>query len=294
VLAPWWNLASGARYVLDTGDAVYEMARESGVGAGWKLPLLRVLERLAHRRAAAVVVRGSRHRELLLSRGLRRVEVIRDGYSDRQDVPPGAVAGLRRRLGLEGRFVVGLMGSTVWSPKLGICYGWDLLGALADLGDLPVSGLVIGDGDGLPWLRERACALGVEGRVAFAGRIPYAEVPLGLRALDIALSTQTNNLPGRVRTTGKLPEYMAAGRFILASRVGDAEVLLPEPMLVDYAGTVDTGYPARLAGRVREVHARPDLRALAAALPARARELCSYEVLSAKWSALIESLTTNG
>jgi hypothetical protein len=63
-----------------------------------------------------------------------------------------------------------------------------------------------------------------------------------------------------VRTTGKLVQYMAAGRFILASRVGAAATLLPEPMLVDYHGPWDEGYFARLAERV---DALPDRQSLA-------------------------------
>ena len=87
--------------------------------------------------------------------------------------------------------------------------------------------------------------------------------PLGwtqLTAVDVALSTQTNDTVGRVRTTGKLVQYMAAGRFILASRVGTAAALLPEVMLVDYHGAWDEGYFARVAERVDGL---PDRRSLA-------------------------------
>src|SRR5262245_21412668 len=44
VLAPFWRRVSGYRYVLDTGDAVYEMARRSGIGGGARLPWLRLFE----------------------------------------------------------------------------------------------------------------------------------------------------------------------------------------------------------------------------------------------------------
>ena len=86
----------------------------------------------------------------------------------------------------------------------------------------------------------------------FAGRIAYERLPDYLAALDVCLSTQTNDLAGQARTTGKLPLYLAAGRYILASRVGEAALVLPDDMLLDYHGVVDRDYPARLAGRVRE------------------------------------------
>lgn len=289
-LVPGWTRRHRIPYVLDTGDLVYEMALESGVGAGWKLPLLKHVESFAQRRASAIVVRGTRHQELLRERGYRRVELIRDGYVDPGPVDVAAVDRLRDQLGITGRFVVGVLGSTVWSPKLRICYGWDLLQALPRLQDLPISGLVVGDGDGLPWLKDEARRLGVEDRVRFAGRIPYADVQPMLRVFDIAMSTQTNNLPGRVRTTGKLPEYMAAGRFIAASRVGEAELLLPEPMLVDFYGSVDREYPERLAARVRQVFHDPSMRRLGGGLPERARALCHYEVLRRNFETLARSL----
>jgi hypothetical protein len=81
-----------------------------------------------------------------------------------------------------------------------------------------------------------------------------------LAGVDVALSTQTNDVVGHVRTTGKLVQYMAAGRFVLASRVGAAAALLPDEMLVDYHGAWDEGYFARLAARVDEL---PDRRELA-------------------------------
>ena len=290
-LAVWSRLTRGVPYVLDTGDAVFERARRSGIGAGLKLPLLWLVETLAQRHASAVVVRGTRHREYLQAQGLSRVVLIRDGYAEQSSATPDAVDQLRAKLGLEGRFVVGVMGSLVFSPRLGICYGWDLVEALSSLKDLPVVAVVIGDGNGRNWLEAKARAEGVHDRIRFCGRIPYAEVPVYLRLMDVALSTQTNNLPGQVRTTGKLPEYMAAERFILASRVGEAALVLPDLMLLDYEGEVDTGYPARLAERIRLLQSQPGLLDLRRSLPGLARELCSYEELSKHWIELVRQLT---
>ena len=87
-----------------------------------------------------------------------------------------------------------------------------------------------------------------------------AEAWQRLAAMDVALSTQTNDVVGQSRTTGKLVQYMAAGRYVLASRVGAAAALLPPPMLVDYHGAWDEDYFARLAERVT---ALPDRHALA-------------------------------
>ncbi len=287
-LMAWRRLNGGVPYLLDTGDVVFEMARRSGVGAGWRLPLLWATERFAWRQASRIVVRGTRHRNYLTQRGYPSV-LLRDGYSPAQQVDPQAVTNLRQRLGLDGRFVVGLLGSLVWSPRLRLCYGWDLVQALPLLADVPVTALVIGDGSGLDWLKSEAQRLGVLDRIVFTGRIPYAEVPVFLRIFDVALSTQTNNLPGQVRTTGKLPEYMAASRFILASKVGEAELLLPPGMLVPYEGEVDLQYPGRLAERIRSLVTDPTQLAEATMLPGIAATHCSYHVLSREWIRIVNA-----
>ena len=287
VLGPVLGARGRLPFVLDTGDVVYEMARSAGTRARGLLPLLRWFETLAQRRARTVVVRGTRHGEYLRSQGYPRVAVIRDGYTPAP--PPSAeeVARLRERLGLRAQLVLGVMGSLVYSPRLRICYGWDLVQALALLRDAPVAGLVIGDGPGRTWLEGQARAHHVLERLTFCGWVPYAQVPVYLRLLDVALSTQTNNLAGQVRTTGKLPEYMAAGCYVLATRVGEAPLLLPEPMLLDYDGAVDEAYPRRLAERVRWLAHNPQALAERGRLPAVAAQQCSYDLLSRQFQAVV-------
>ncbi|MBU6400960.1 MAG: glycosyltransferase [Verrucomicrobia bacterium] len=283
-LACWWRLAHRLPFVLDTGDAVYEMAARAGTVPRWRLPVLRLAEALSQRLADTVVVRGTRHREWLRARGYRRVRMIRDGCTPAAAPPDAVVQALKAKLGLTGQFVVGVMGSLVYSPRLKICYGWDLVQALPRLRELPVRGLVIGDGPGRSWLEAHARRHEVLERLVFCGRIPYDAVPVYLRLMDVALSTQTNNLPGQVRTTGKLPEYAAAERFILASRVGEAALLLPDEMLLDYEGEVDPGYPRRLAERVRWLYEEPGRLQARAGLRRLVQEHFTYEVLSRQFA----------
>src|SRR5262249_43404695 len=135
---------------------------------------------------------------------------------------------------LADTLVIGLVGSSVWVPARQTCYGWELVELVRLLrGKLsrPVRGVLIGDGSGVDVVRRRCKQYGLEDVIEFAGRVPYAELPARLQAFDICLSTQTNDVIGHVRTTGKLPLYLAAGRFVLASRVGEAARILPEEML---------------------------------------------------------------
>ena len=71
--------------------------------------------------------------------------------------------------------------------------------------------------------------------------------------MDAALSTQTNNRVGSVRTTGKLAHYMACGCYVLATDVGEARLLLPPEMRLPYDGIKDAAYPARLAQKIAEL-----------------------------------------
>jgi hypothetical protein len=286
LLACWWRLRYGIPFVLDTGDVIAEMARSAGTVSTWKRPLLYVVEPLSERLANTIVVRGTEHQTYLAARGRHRVTVLRDGYCE-ATVTSEQVASLRRQLGLEHVFVVGVLGSLIHSPRLNICYGWDLVGALAKLRDLPIHGLIVGDGNGRAWLEARARRLGVADRVTFCGRVPYQDVPTYVRLFDIALSTQTNNLAGRVRTTGKLPEYMATERFILASRVGEAARMLPDSMLIEYHGEVDSEYPQRLAKRIEAIWRDQTILELRHTLLSVVKRHCSYGVLSQHFDTLM-------
>jgi glycosyltransferase involved in cell wall biosynthesis len=189
----------------------------------------------------------------------RPVVVVPDGF-DPALVDTAGGERHRRQWGIaDDQIVVGVLGSAHWNAGRRWCYGRDVIEAVAAARRRDVVGAVLVRGDGLPRLRALAERLGVSGRVVFADP---ADGPAGWRqlaAVDVALSTQTNDVVGRVRTTGKLVQYMAAGRFILASRVGAASALLPEAMLVDYDGAWDDGYFARLAERVDTLGDRPSL-----------------------------------
>jgi glycosyltransferase involved in cell wall biosynthesis len=108
--------------------------------------------------------------------------------------------------------------------------------------------LIVGDGTGLEFLRNRAGALGVSSRCRFVGRVAFDEVGQYVSAMDGAISTQTNDLVGHVRTTGKLPLYLAYGCPVIASHVGEAaRILGPLGWTQPYYGVVDRSYPSRLA-----------------------------------------------
>jgi len=249
--AALFRLLSRRPMVVDTGDAIYELSRSTGERGLLGLALTRMLEWIGLRVSDRVVVRSHPHKQLLEGRGIA-ADVIPDGVDTRQ-FHPQQEQELRDAFGLRGVTVVGVLGSLIWNVRQQMCYGWELVELMDKLRDLPVKGLVIGDGSGLEHLKTECAARGITDQIIFLGRLPYQDLPRFLSLMDICLSTQTNNVAGQVRTTGKLPPYLARGRFVLSSQAGEAPRVLPPEMLVPYNGIKDTEYPGRLAARIRSL-----------------------------------------
>jgi glycosyltransferase involved in cell wall biosynthesis len=129
-------------------------------------------------------------------------------------------------------------------------------------------------------LRARATALGLNGRLGFAG---YQADPAGaLRALDVVVHASTRPEPfGRV-----IVEGMACGRAVVAIRAGGAAELFDD-------GTTALGCPpndpAALAGAIVRLVADPGLRSrLGAAGRQAALARFDRRRLAAEWIALYE------
>lgn len=293
VLAAWLHrLFMRNLLVIETGDVIYELMRSTGNRTRVGLLLTRWLEDFSLRIADRIVVRGRYHQQWLKLRGLG-ADVIQDGVDTEQFTPQSANE-LRREHGLNGTLTVGLVGSSIWSEKLGMCYGWEVIEMLRLLPGAPIKGIIIGDGSGISHLKARCRELGIEDRVLFLGHVPYQQLPRYLNMIDVCLSTQTNDLVGQVRTSGKLPLYLATGRYVLASDVGEAAVVLEPEMLVPYEGVKDREYPRKLAERVQGIVG--DQRRLDSAVGnvAVAKEIFEYSKLAERLGSVIETVIKAG
>jgi glycosyltransferase involved in cell wall biosynthesis len=267
--------------VLDTGDAVFALARSLGDRSFLGLLAVGAGEKAALRCADEIVVRGRRHADLVPGTATHIPDLAPPGAG------PADAGSLRRELNLDESFVVGLVGSLILSRRLGVSYGWDLVEALA-LTAPEVQALVVGDGSGRAHLEGRARDLGVAARCRFVGQVESDRVSTFVAAMDATISTQTDDVVGRVRTTGKLPLYLACGRPVLASAVGEAERLLgPLGWTLPFRGRLDRDYPARLAERIESWRADPagaeDRRRIA-------REIAAAEFDPATMRARLEKL----
>jgi glycosyltransferase involved in cell wall biosynthesis len=122
----------------------------------------------------------------------------------------------RRRMNLGGRFVVGFVGSfKAWH---GVEF---LFKAFARLrGEDPCYHLLlVGDGPVRAALEDETRRLGLQGAVTFVGSVPHEDVPRYLAVIDVAVAPYPP-LGDFYYSPLKLYEYMAAGRAIVASKIG--------------------------------------------------------------------------
>lgn len=117
----------------------------------------------------------------------------------------------RQRFGLDGRMVVGYVGTLAsWH---GIRLMFDLAQKLKDLGAPPFAFLIVGgEGDKLEMNQRRAREAGLENELLFIGSVPHQEVPQYLAAMDIALVPDMTYWS----SPAKLFEYQACGIPVLA------------------------------------------------------------------------------
>ena len=106
----------------------------------------------------------------------------------------------------------------VWTPRYRFCYGTELVRALALVRRPNVYALLVGDGTGRRELEAEAGDRA--GRaVIFTGRVPQAEVPDYLAAMDLGSLPQSVDRTGGFRFTTKVSEYLDAGLPVVTSQI---------------------------------------------------------------------------
>ena len=195
---------------------VYEQHRYRG---GMVCPCLaRRIERLVWGEADLVIAVSEVLSSHLTKAGVSsaRVQVLPNGVDPRRFMADAASLLPRKHLNLENRFVIGFVGS--FKPWHGADF---LLAAFEDFHRLDPSAhlLLIGDGPLKSSLQDRARQAGLEKDVTFTGVVAHEDVPQYLAAMDVAVAPYPA-VGNFYYSPLKLFEYMAAGRAVVASRVG--------------------------------------------------------------------------
>jgi glycosyltransferase involved in cell wall biosynthesis len=214
-----WLLAMGhwAPAVFEVRDLWPETAITTGVLRSRLLIRLGYrLEALAYRRAAWVNILTPAFEEVLVrDKGVprRRISMIPNGADlDIMRLGPKDNE-VRRRLGLEGKFVVSYFGAHGRVNAL----PWVLKAAALLRGDPRIRFVLIGDGALKPGLVEQARREGLD-NVLFLDPVPKERLAAILKACDLGLMTLDNLPVFDTACPNKFMDYLAAGLRVACSR----------------------------------------------------------------------------
>ena len=216
----------------------------------WKGWTDRIMDRLIRPAVTLYLADGEGARRFAIHhQGLdpARVRLLYDGPDLEALIPSSSTAALRERFGLRpDRPVVGVVGRLQDAHKGQSVF----LRSVARLpANLAAQFILVGGGEDEPALRRLTGDLGLWERVVFAE--PQSQLADVLHALDILVipSLRYESVPKI------LLEGMAAGRAVVASRVGD----IPEFLEDGVTGLlVEPGDPASLAAAIQRLLTHPD------------------------------------
>jgi len=186
---------------------------------------VRVITRYNLRHSKAVITVTNELKEYLSGIRIKNVSVIPNGV-DTALLRPENKEEAKKRLGFEGKYVLGYAGS--------LEYWVDLETAVEALPQLPgILLLIVGPGlftDYGTFIAGRAKELGVEDRVIFTGAVPYREIGKYISSMDMGLNPLKPMKKNEYAAGGKVFNYLACGRPVLSSRMISLERLLGDDL----------------------------------------------------------------
>jgi glycosyltransferase involved in cell wall biosynthesis len=197
---------------------------------GGMLPLLTRFEHLNLEAAARIFVVAEVERRNLLRAGVpdEKIVVNPNGVDTEKFRPGVGGVAARRELGvLEDEILAGFVGT--FGPWHGVLTLGEAIALIP--ADSKVRYLLVGAGKLREEFQRIVAAAGREHQVIFAGHVEHERVPALLDACDILLSPHVPLEDGSefFGSPTKLFEYMAMGKGIIASRLGQiGEVLIDE------------------------------------------------------------------
>ncbi len=183
------------------------------------------------------------------------------------------VSQLRRRLGLEGKFVVGFVGRYVEEKGIGT-----LLKAVAGLGD-GVSLLLVSSSPALPdTFAKMAKELGVYEKLVPASNIPFGEIPKYMNLMDVFVLPSLTTKTWKEQFGRTLVEAMACQVPVIGSSSGAISEVIGDAGLIFHEGEAED-----LRQKIDQVRANKDLAtALSQAGYQRVREVYAYEKIASR------------
>ncbi len=138
----------------------------------------------------------------------------------------------------------------------GAQYTDELLKAMGYLSDIrkDVKFLIVGGGSDLERLKHLRDEYNLKGSVIFTGFLPDEDIPKCLAAADVAVGYFKNNNQQKSKSPLKIVEYLASGKAIVASNVGEV------PFMIDHCGVlVEPDNPYLFAKKLDDILDKPEL-----------------------------------
>jgi len=193
---------------------------------GLRYRLTKAMESYVFRHADAVTTICQGLRNDIISRGIpaNKVTVIANAVDiERFSFGLKADSGLRKELGLEGKKVLGFIGSFYAYEGLPL-----LLDAMPKMlqysSDIRL--LLVGGGPQEALIKRKVKELGLEQEVVFTGRVPHDQVQAYYNQVDIFVYPRLAMRLTELVTPLKPLEAMAQGRLVVASDVGGHKELI--------------------------------------------------------------------
>ncbi len=190
----------------------------------WMTAYVALTERLLPRLADTISVSSDALRTRCLRMGTEAVRICKVPVgADLGLFRPDAASGpLRSRLGLSGDIVI-YVGQLHGSHDASLL----LKAARLVLDTRPhVTFLIVGEGATRAGLQRTAEALDIAQHVQFLGAVPHAEVPSYLAMASVAVASLAGGSAAASKSPLKVAEYLAAGKAIVATDVGEAREMV--------------------------------------------------------------------
>jgi glycosyltransferase involved in cell wall biosynthesis len=224
---------------------------------GWWARVVAVFEDVNRRGADRVVVVSRALAAELEAHGVdpARIVVNPNGVDPERFRPGAGGEAVRERYGLGDALVVGFVGSFNFYQGTPV-----LMRAATEVcREADARFLLVGYGELLGPTRAAAEEAGVTDRVVFTDRVPVDDVPAYVDACDVAVAPMTPNRDGSdfFNSPVKVFEYMAAGKAIVASRLGQIAEVIEEG---ETGLLVAPDSPGELAAAILRLARDPGLR----------------------------------
>ncbi len=99
--------------------------------------------------------------------------------------------------------------------------------------------MIVGDGYMAGELKKKAAQMGLDGRLIFTGAVPHEDIPRYIAASDVCVACFESNDVTACKSPLKIVEYLASGKAIVASNVGEVAAMLGDAGVLVEAGNSD-------------------------------------------------------